>query len=202
MISLKRYKILLIVVGTIILIFSLSFIRNFDNSRVTDDSFQPFLEMEQVIEKEVETEVGQNKIVVDIKGAVNNPGVYVMEPGDRIVDVIERANGFQKEANQELINLALLLEDEMMILVPIQGQEGLETGQLTITSSKDNGKININKATAEQLEKIPGIGPVKAAAIILFREEHGAFKSIEDIVQVSGIGQKSIEKIDEFIEVK
>jgi len=202
MISLKRYKTLLIVVGTIILIFSLSFIRNFDNSRVTDDSFQNFLEIEQVIETEVETEVGQNKIVVDIKGAVNNPGVYVMEQGDRIVDVIGRADGFQQEANQELINLALLLEDEMMILVPLQGQEGLETGQLTITSSKGNRKVNINQATEEQLEEIPGIGPVKAAAIISFREEHGAFKSVEDIVQVSGIGQKSIEKIAEYIEVK
>ncbi|WNF37693.1 helix-hairpin-helix domain-containing protein [Bacillaceae bacterium IKA-2] len=200
--KLKRNTVFLIVVGAIVLVFSVNFIKNFNNSGVPEDDFQFFLETEQVPEIEIEEKVVVENVVVDLKGAVNDPGVYVMEQGKRIVDVIERANGFLKEANKDVINLALLLEDEMVIFVPLHGEEAEVTEQFTISSSKDNGKVNINRATAEQLEKIPGIGPAKAAAIIASREEQGTFKSAEEIVRVSGIGQKSLEAMLEFIEVK
>lgn len=200
--KLKRNSVFLIVVGAIVLVFSVNFIKNFNNSGVTEENFQFFLETEQVTESEIDRQVVVENVVVDLKGAVNEPGVYVMEQGERIVDVIERANGFLKEANKDVINLALLLEDEMVIFVPLHGEEAGETHQFIISSSKDNGKVNINRATAEQLEKLPGIGPAKAAAIIASREEQGTFKSAEDIVRVSGIGQKSLEAMLEFIEVK
>lgn len=200
--KLRRNSIFLLVVGAIVLTFSVNFFKNFNNSEATEENFQVFLEAEQVAKSELETEVVIEKIVVDLKGAVTNPGVYVLEQGSRIIDLIERANGFQKEANKDVINLALLLEDEMVIFVPVYGEEGTVIEQITIAANKDNGKVNINRATTEQLEKLPGIGPAKAAAIISFREEQGSFKSVEDIVQVSGIGQKSLEAIVEFIEIK
>lgn len=200
--KLKRNSVFLIVVGAIVLVFSVNFIKNFNNSGVTEDNFQFFLEAEQVTESEIDRQVVVENVVVDLKGAVNEPGVYVMEQGERIVDVIERANGFLKEANKDVINLALLLEDEMVIFVPLHGEEAGGIHQFIISSSKDNGKVNINRATAEQLEKLPGIGPAKAAAIIASRKEQGTFKSAEDIVRVSGIGQKYLEAMLEFIEVK
>lgn len=200
--KIKRNSKFLLVIAAIVLIFSVNFIKNFNNNEVAEDKFQHFLEVEQVAKNEIKREVVVENIVVDLKGAVNDPGVYVMERGSRIVDVIERADGFQKEANKDVINLALLLEDEMVIFVPLYGEESSEIEQITMASSKDNGKVNINNATAEQLEKLPGIGPAKAAAIISFREEQGSFKSVEDIVRVSGIGQKSLEAMSQFIEIK
>lgn len=200
--KLRRNSIFLLVVGVIILIFSVNFIISINNSEVTEENFQHFLEAELVVESELESEEVVENIVVDLKGAVNNPGVYVMEKGARIVDLIERANGFKKEADKDVINLARLLEDEMVIFIPHYGEEGSEIEQITMASSRDNGKVNINRATAEQLEKLPGIGPAKAAAIISFREEQGTFKSIEDIVRVSGIGQKSLEAMSQLIKVK
>lgn len=202
MLKLKRNSIFLIAVCTIALIFSVSFIGNFDNSGDTNGHFQTL-----IIEKDMEESVKQleeksEKLIVDIKGAVVKPGVYEMNRGERVVHAVEKASGFMEEANRDAINLALILEDEMVIFVPKYGDEEIEKLATTVTTSKDNGKININTATAEELEKIPGIGPAKASAIISYRDEFGKFKSVDDLVNVSGIGKKTVEKMVDFIDVK
>ncbi len=203
--KLKRNSVFLSVVCAIILLFSLSFIRNFDNSSVIEKDFQLFLEEQQpVVHSEEEIEFFKEEIVVDIKGAVNRPGVYEMEKGDRVVNVIEKAEGFHKEANKDLINLAALLEDEMVIYVPFVSDEddlNIETFSTTF-SSKDDGKININNATVDELQKIPGIGPSRAGAIVSNREENGRFNAVEDLVRVAGIGKKTVENMRDFIKVK
>lgn len=200
--KLKQNVIFIIVGCAIVLFFSVSFIRNFDNSEVVhSNSIVAVEEAEDspVLEK-VEVELD---IYVDIKGAVRAPGVYKMRNGDRVIDVIEKANGLELEANKDAINLALLVEDEMVIYVPFKGAntEELELEFIPTTKEKSN-KININQASTEDLQQLPGIGPAKAGAIIAYREEHGKFQTVDDLVKVSGIGKKTVEKMLEFIDVK
>ncbi|OIJ16672.1 hypothetical protein BKP37_05415 [Anaerobacillus alkalilacustris] len=203
MIKLRRNSAFLLIVFSIALFFSVSFIRNFDNSRVSEGSFENFIEY-QGFEMEVEKQEEEIRtIIVDVKGAVNQPNVYEMYPGDRVINVIEKAEGFHSEANVNLINLAQLLVDEMVIYVPFIGEEGeLSLVSTLDTTNSTNGKINLNYATSEELQAIPGIGPSKASAIISYREEFGKFNTVDELINVSGIGQKSLEKMIDFIEVK
>lgn len=205
MISIKRYSVFIITVFAIVLFFSVSFIRNFDNNELTEENFQNLIEQQQVetvVQNGQVDEVKETTIMVDIKGAVNKPGVYEMKQGDRIISVIEKAQGFHKDANIEVINLALLLEDEMLIYVPKVGEEQVHQVSTTTVVSNDNGKININTASIEELQEIPGIGPAKARTIISYREENGKFKNPDELVQVSGIGQKTVEKMLDYIVAK
>ncbi|KHF41924.1 helix-hairpin-helix domain-containing protein [Halalkalibacter okhensis] len=140
----------------------------------------------------------KTSLMVDVKGSIRSPGVYELEVGSRIFDAIEIAGGFSSDANELNINLAQLLHDEMLIYVPAEGEEEVLELASSAVEERD-GKISINDATAVELEQLPGIGPSKAAAIITYREEHGPFKGIDDLVQVSGIGPKSIEKLQEFL---
>ena len=144
-------------------------------------------------------------IFVDLKGAVNKTGVYEMAPGLRVQDVITEAGGFSKAADVNKINLAALLEDEMVIYVPLIGED-IELDELQVNQTEEKKgstkKVNLNTATSEELQTLTGIGPSKATTIISYREEHGAFTSVEGLLEVSGIGEKTLEKIIENITVK
>ena len=151
----------------------------------------------------------QNSIVVDVRGAITNPGVYELTLGDRIIDAIDLAGGYTKEADTSGINHAQKLQDEMRIYVPKIGEvlaDSLIDGQATValpsesTTAKD-GKININRADETELTKLPGIGPSKAEAIIAYRDENGRFKTIDEIKNISGIGEKTFEKLKDLIVV-
>ena len=144
----------------------------------------------------------QSVLYVDIKGAVREPGVYQIEAG-RVIDAIRLAGGLTEQADENQLNLALKLVDQMVIYVPVQGESGDEQKwQPSDSSDSKEQKININTASEEELKQLDGIGPSKSAAIISYREEHGAFKKIEDIKQVSGIGEKTFEKFKEKIETE
>lgn len=149
-------------------------------------------------------EVAINKeVVIDVKGAVVKPGVYVMKNGDRIHHVIERAGGLTNDANELSINLAALLEDGMVVYVPKNGEESDQIATSVVTAgATDSNKVNINKATLEELQTLSGIGPSKATAILSYRDESGPFKKEEDLLNVSGIGEKTFEKLKEHITVK
>ncbi|MBY6085194.1 helix-hairpin-helix domain-containing protein [Priestia flexa] len=136
------------------------------------------------------------QIVVDVKGEVQKPGVYELEAGLRVQDAVERASGITKEADMNQVNLATKVADEMVIYIPAIGQEP----QVPVASGgsvekSDSGVVNLNTATLEDLQTLNGIGPSKAQAILTYREENGPFKTVEDLLQVSGIGEKSLEKI-------
>ncbi|PLS01217.1 helix-hairpin-helix domain-containing protein [Neobacillus cucumis] len=149
------------------------------------------------------------KIMVDVKGQVTSPGVYESNAGERVIDVIEHAGGLTDQADQTQVNFAQHVEDEMVIYIPGKGEEGsnlpLPTGGSGAVSSgtgQNMGKININNADEQELQNLPGIGPAKAAAIIEFRTTSGPFKTIEDLKNISGIGDKTFEKLKDLIVVK
>ncbi|SEP90994.1 helix-hairpin-helix domain-containing protein [Piscibacillus halophilus] len=138
-----------------------------------------------------------NVIMVDVKGEVERPGVYEMREGQRVIDVIEQAGGLTSSADQTSVNLAMLLADEMVIYVAtINDQQPQQ-----VETMNESNKIRINVADIDELTQIPGIGEQKAKAIIQYREEHGYFNSAEDLLNISGIGKKTLERIQEFIMV-
>jgi len=149
-----------------------------------------------------ESEHGTKKegatVFVDVKGAVVHQGVYEINKLARVKDVIALAGGFTKEADQTKINLAAKVRDEMVIYVPRIGEEG----EVLTSGGTEGEKVNINQATIDELQTLQGIGPAEAAAIIAYREENGPFEKIEDLLNVSGIGEKSLEKIKEQIAVQ
>lgn len=123
-----------------------------------------------------------------------------MKEGERVIDVIERAGGFRENADSLQVNLSQRVHDEMVIYVPVQGENiPVSTLLPAPAGTSNNGKININTASATELETLPGIGPQKAEAIIQYREENGPFQKAEDLMKVSGIGEKTFEKLKEHI---
>ncbi|AHA07573.1 Late competence protein ComEA, DNA receptor [Bacillus toyonensis BCT-7112] len=137
----------------------------------------------------------QKKILIDMKGAVVKEGVYEMKEGDRFKDAVEKAGGFLPEADIKKVNLAQIVQDQMILYVPNKNEQVQDVA----TSSKGEGKVQINAASKEQLEKITGIGSRKAESILKYREEHGPFQKIEDLLEIDGIGVKSLEKIKDQI---
>jgi competence protein ComEA len=148
-------------------------------------------------------------IMVDVKGQVARPGVYQSNTGERVIDVIGRAGGLTKQADQTQVNFAAHVEDAMVIYIPSKGeaestlpQPTGSSGAVSSGAGQKQGKININKADEQELQNLPGIGPAKAAAIIEFRNTSGPFKTIEDLKNISGIGDKTFEKLKDLIVVK
>ena len=145
------------------------------------------------------TESESNSIFVEVKGAVLKPGVYELEEGERVLALIPMAGGYLPEANSGPINQAERLVDEMVIYIPIVGEE-ISVDEF---STHDNdGLININHADASTLTSLPGIGPSKAEAIINYRDENGSFKEVKDLLKVTGIGKKTFEQLEHLITVK
>ncbi len=140
-------------------------------------------------------------IYVDIGGCVYNPGVYKIEAGTRLFQVIEKAGGLTDAADLDSINQAEEVYDGQKILIYAKSTEDDLVAGSSAYAQNSNGKININRADASQLQEIPGVGPVTSQSIIDYRESVGKFKSIEDIKNVSGIGEKTFEKLKEHITV-
>ncbi|MEK3797841.1 helix-hairpin-helix domain-containing protein [Peribacillus sp. FSL H8-0477] len=147
-------------------------------------------------------------IKIDVKGAVELPGVFIADEGDRVIDLIDDAGGFHPDADRDKVNLAQLVKDQMVIYVPKVGEETETLPQdaaATVSGpaggDKDGGMINLNTATETELMTLTGVGPSKAAAIIEYREK-SPFQSIEDLKKVSGIGDKTFEKLQDSITIK
>ena len=140
------------------------------------------------------------KIFVDVKGAVKHPGVFETTKDKRVKDLIEEAGGLLDDADTSTLNLSQKVKDQMVIYVLKHGEKPKQISDVGISSS--NGDvININTANKEQHMKISGVGKTKAEAIISYREKNGDFKKKEDITKVHGIGKATFEKIKDKIEV-
>ena len=176
-------------------------------------------------ENEETTKENTNKIVVHVSGAVNKEGIVELEENSRVSDAINKAEGLKENADTKKINLAYKLEDGMKIYIPTieesmnqneqnqneslmdqtsqyitSSSEIIQDGQTNGTSeTKTNEKININTATQTELETLPGIGPSTSLKIVNYRKENGKFKTIEDIKEVSGIGEVKYENIKDLI---
>ncbi|HHX74545.1 MAG TPA: ComEA family DNA-binding protein [Firmicutes bacterium] len=131
------------------------------------------------------------EIFVHVAGAVRRPGVYTLPAGARVIHALEAAGGVLPDGDEHALNLAEPLYDGRHISVPYLGQEA--------PAAATEGKVNINTATAEELDRLPGIGPAKAAAIVAYREKNGPFQSLEDLVNVSGIGPSTVETLKEYV---
>ena len=144
----------------------------------------------------------EKPVIVHITGAVPRPGVYALPQGARVQDAISAAGGFLAEAEKSEINLARLIEDGEKFDVPyIEGVSPiLPTPGATVVAATTE-LININTASLSELDTLPRIGPTTAQKIIDYREQHGPFLNIEDIVNVSGIGPVTYELIKDMITV-
>ena len=167
-----------------------------------DDSDIEVVKINNNENKENETPEVKNKRVVEIKGEVVKPDVYLLDEGSIIKDLIDIADGLTDEADISNINRAKELSNhELIIIYNINDEDRDNTNYALENDTESNNIININTATESELQSIPGVGEVKAKSIIIYREKNGGFKKIEEIKSVDGIGEKTFEKIKEFIKL-
>lgn len=172
----------------------------FHSANPTADIIQPIPFNEIAEQEEVLIEYEENmRVFVEVKGAVQNPGVYELASGDRVLTAIELAGGYLPTSDSRSINHAQKVVDEMVIYVPVEGEEAelLQSAQ-----GVQSNLVNINKADLTMLTTLPGIGPTKAEAIIAYRTEQGLFKEPQELMKVTGIGKKTYEKLESLISVK
>ncbi|ASW43986.1 helix-hairpin-helix domain-containing protein [Clostridium isatidis] len=213
--NIKIRNIIILFLAFIFIVLSIYFYRD-NKSKVFMDEYMEDIFVEESVstisedynalnDLSIEKE-SKNTIVVEIKGEVKNPDVYEMEEGSIIKDLIEKAGGLTSEANIDKINRAAKLNPNQLIIIPNKnsseenflGESEIIYGETNESSEK---LININTASLEELTKINGIGETKAKSIIEYREKNGAFKSIEEIKNVKGIGEKTFEKLKDSITI-
>ena len=148
--------------------------------------------------EETEADASEKMIYVQVSGAVVSPGVYELPEGSRIFEAIELAGGLTEEADAKQMNQAQVLSDGQMIYVMHQGESAEEDNS---EAESEDGKVNLNTATEEQLMTLPGIGQAKAKSIIAWREENGGFTRIEVLMEIEGIKDGVFSKIKDNIKV-
>jgi len=213
--SLYNHRMIISII-VIIVILALLYIFYFRNKIEKEDI---------IINEDIKEEVVIESIpiYIDIKGSINNPGVYKIDSDSRVIDAINKAGGLKEEADTSLLNLSMKLHDEMYIYIYTKEEvlnfvkvvedknykidECQKTNEICIDKEvikKDdviNNKLNINKASIEELKLLPGIGEAKAQLIIDYRNTKGVFNDINDIKNVSGIGDSLFDKIKDLITV-
>ena len=138
------------------------------------------------------------KIVVHVAGAVRRPGLYLLPDGARVNDALERAGGPTRKANLEAVNLAAPLADGQQVLVP-RTVPAVAGGEPAVGGAGQVGPVSLSAATLEQLDSLPGVGPVTAQKILDYRAAHGAFRSVDELDSVPGIGPARIETLRELV---
>ena len=185
--------IICIVIAIYILSLNQQNFNNYEDLEITDT--------EEIVEEPEEKE----KIKVHIAGSVVSEGIVELEEGERVADAIDQAGGTTADANMDQVNLAYKVQDGQKIYIPNINEEEYEITEdmegIQNIYETNSDIININTATQTELELLPGIGPSTASKIIKYREENGEFKTIDDIKNVSGIGDAKFESIKDQITV-
>lgn len=225
----KRHKgkifILIFILFTTFTIYDTYSMENESKAEVKTES-----EITKKENKDEKKEEKETKVLVDVKGQVKTPGVYELTTNNTVIDAINKAGGLTKTSDTSNLNLSKKLDDEMVIIVYSKSEikqmeepkiecppcndacikkedekANLDNSEKNNDSTKKNqtvtGKININTATSEELQTLDGIGEAKAKAIIEYRDKNGKFEKIEDIKNVSGIGDSVYEKIKDNITI-
>jgi competence protein ComEA len=141
-------------------------------------------------------------VVVDVVGAVRRPGLYRLSQGSRIADAIARAGGSTAKAALAQVNLAAPLADGEQVVVPIRGRVGAalpSAGGSAGASGAAAAPVQLSTATLEQLDTLPGVGPVTAQKILDYRTKHGAFSSVDELDAIPGIGPKRLEQLRDLV---
>jgi competence protein ComEA len=138
------------------------------------------------------------RLVVDVVGAVRAAGVYRLPEGSRVADAVRAAGGLTRRADPLLVNLAAPLADGQQVVVAARGSPGAPTAAAG-AGGAPAGPVDLNTATAEQLDALPGVGPVTAQKIVAFREQHGPFRSADDLDAIPGIGPARIEDLQGLV---
>ena len=147
-------------------------------------------------------EAAPRKVVVHVVGAVNEPGLYTLAEGSRIDDAVREAGGAKPKAALELVNLAAPVADGQQVVVPLRsGPAGVPATAGSASTGAPGGPVHLNTATLEELDALPGVGPVTAQKILDYREEHGGFGSVEELAQVPGIGEKRLASLRDQVRV-
>ncbi len=191
-----------IIICIIVFIVGIIFIKNITNNENNSEVLIENMSNTYITELE-KKEV--NMIKVHVAGAVQNPGIISIEEGSRLVDAIEKAGGFTEDADTSNLNFAYVIQDGEKIYIYNEDEaKEIEEKGIAIDDSNvetKEQKVNVNTATKEELETIPGIGPALAERIIEYRNKNGKFKSVEELKNVSGIGDKKFENIKEKVRV-
>jgi competence protein ComEA len=150
------------------------------------------------------TTAAPTQLVVDVVGAVRRPGLYRLVQGARIADAVARAGGATRKANLSLINLAAPLADGQQVVVPGRGSGSTPTaapagaGPAGVAPAA-TGPVHLNTATLEQLDSLPGVGPVTAQKILDYRQKHGSFSSVDELDAVPGIGPARMDQLKDLV---
>lgn len=215
-------SIIMIVICTIFLIvgYILSKPKAYNNDDIFIKNNNRSNEYKDSIIVDKSNEIGENNsakeefknIIVEIKGEVKSPNVYTMDYGSRVYDLVKKAGGFTEKADKLSINCSMKLKDEDCIIIYNKDEKERTSSPYANTDSSRNegsfnsslssGKININTAGKEELITLPGIGDVTAEKIIDYREKNGKFNSIEDLTKIDRIGEKTLDKFKDKIEVR
>lgn len=208
--KIKEYKIIVICTGLGLLVGGFFLLKPAPQTPVKETNLQAevaAVSKNSSTEKEVKKEekeepVEQDLITVDVKGAVKSPGIYDLPVGSRVNDAVQKAGGLTEQADSKSLNLAQKVSDEALVYVPTKGEAvSQQTNSGAFSSTNKEKKINLNKASLEELKQVKGLGGKRAQDIIDHRETNGKFKSVEELKKVSGIGAKTIEKLKDYVTV-
>ena len=205
--KIKEYKIIVMCTGLGLLVGGFFLLKPAPQTPVKETNLQAevaAVSKDSSTEKEVKEEpVEQDLITVDVKGAVKSPGIYDLSVGSRVNDAVQKAGGLTEQADSKSLNLAQKVSDEALVYVPTKGEESASqhTGSGAPSSTSKDKKINLNKASLEELKQVKGLGGKRAQDIIDHREANGKFKSVDELKKVSGIGAKTIEKLKDYVTV-
>lgn len=206
--KIKEYKIIVICTGLGLLVGGFFLLKPAPQTPVKETNLQAevaAVSKDSSTEKEVNKEepLEQDLITVDVKGAVKSPGIYDLPVGSRVNDAVQKAGGLTEQADSKSLNLAQKVSDEALVYVPTKGEESAsqQAGSGASSSTSKDKKVNLNKASLEELKQVKGLGGKRAQDIIDHRETNGKFKSVDELKKVSGIGAKTIEKLKDYVTV-
>ena len=209
--KIKEYKIIVICAGLGLALGGFFLLKPTSQTSVKETNLQTevaAVSKDSSSEKEMKKEEKeespeQDLITVDVKGAVKSPGIYDLPVGSRVQDGVQKAGGLTEQADSKSLNLAQKVSDEALVYVPTKGEEtaSQQAASGTTPSSSKEKKVNLNKASLEELKQVKGLGGKRAQDIIDHREANGKFKSVDELKKVSGIGAKTIEKLKDYVTV-
>ena len=203
--KIKEYKIIVICASLGMVLGGFFFLKPVAQTPAKESNLQTEVTTVSKDEKEDKNQkeevVEQDLITVDVKGAVKSPGIYDLPVGSRINDAVQKAGGLTDSADSKSINLAQRISDEALVYVPTKEETTSQEAHSNASNTKENKKVNLNKASLEELKQVKGLGAKRAQDIIDHRESNGKFKSVDELKKVSGIGAKTIEKLKEYVTV-